>query len=372
MNDAKEVEIVPFNQEQTEQYVKTWFANATDSIQDDSVSADGLLQELRNKPQIQGLTQNPLLLSLLCSLYQEKGLTLPARRCQIYEKAVDCMLSVWSRNRKPLSEGRVKAKIRLLEELAYHFSCEGREIFLLDDLLDRIQEYLQSKKALTDFSDAEAIITELSEEDGILQKLEREGGKYLFLHRTFQEYLTASYLNRAENGIDLAREHFWDYDWHETLSLLAGLMKDPIPLLQAITDEKDDIFSSLLLLAGRCIAECKEFTHSLVINILNEIYKLWQSYPSIGFIRSTVVALGKMNPQMCKRLQEALHDEANDVRWQAAVALGEISSEQAVPALIQALSDEYSSVRGRAAVALGKIGSEQAVPALSQALSDEN
>jgi predicted NACHT family NTPase len=145
MKDAKEVEIVPFSQKQTQEYIEIWFENAVGYI-DDSVSAKGLIQELRNKPQIGGLAQNPLLLSLLCSLYQEKGLMLPARRTQVYEKAVDCMLQKWSQNRKPQSEGKIRAKVRLLEELAYHFSCEGKEIFSSDELYDWIEEYLQAKK----------------------------------------------------------------------------------------------------------------------------------------------------------------------------------------------------------------------------------
>ena len=141
---AKEIEIVPFSQKQTEEYIKTWFTNGAGYI-DDSVSADGLIQELRHKPQIGGLAQNPLLLSLLCSLYQEKGLTLPAQRVQVYEKAVDHMLSKWSQNRKPLSEGKIRAKVRLLEELAYHFSCQGKDIFSADELYERIEVRVERK-----------------------------------------------------------------------------------------------------------------------------------------------------------------------------------------------------------------------------------
>jgi predicted NACHT family NTPase len=72
VNDAKEVEIVPFSDRQTEAYINNWFTNAAPYLEDDSVSAEGLITELANKPQIQGLSKNPLLLSLLCSLYQTK------------------------------------------------------------------------------------------------------------------------------------------------------------------------------------------------------------------------------------------------------------------------------------------------------------
>ena len=377
--DAKEVEIVPFSQKQVEQYVETWFTNAAGSINNDSVSADGLLRELRNKPQIRGLTQNPLLLSLLCSLYQEKELMLPARRCQIYEKAVDYMLSKWSQNRRPQSQGKIIAKIRLLKELAYHFTCKGVEIFSSDELFDGIEEYLQSERATTVFknSDTDELMAELSEEDGILLQLEKNGERYLFLHRTFQEYLTASYLNRAiqrnqSDGIDLAREHFWEYDWHETLSLLAGLMKDPVPLLQAITDEKDDIFSSLLLLAGRCIAECEENSHPLIAEVIERIYGLWRYHPSLGFIKLTVVALGQANSQMLERLETAVHDENREVRLWTVMAFGKIGDEQAVDVLIQELNHEDYEVRYYAAEALGEIGSKQTVDALIQMLKDED
>lgn len=74
-----------------------------------------------------------------------------------------------------------------------------------------------------------------------VHKLNPDDDHYLFLHRTFQEYLTACYLARAEDGIERAKEHCWEYDWHETISLMAGLMKEPLPLLQAIKDEKSGI-----------------------------------------------------------------------------------------------------------------------------------
>ncbi|GBE90945.1 HEAT repeat domain-containing protein [Nostoc cycadae] len=369
--DAKEVEIVPFSQKQTQDYIETWFANAADYIEDDSVSAQGLIAELEHKPQIGGLAQNPLLLSLLCSLYQEKGITLPARRIQVYEKTVDYMLSKWSQNRNYSSDGEIEAKRRLLEEIAYSFSASDQEIFSSSELYEQIKKIYQ----VQDDKVIDKAMTELTQEYGILQKLNREGNDYLFLHRTFQEYFTACYLKRVieqnqQQGIALAKKLFWRYDWHETLTLLTGLLKDPVILLQAIVNEKDDIFQTLLLLAGRCIAEIPDKPASSITNIISKIYKFWRRYPNVSFINSTVIALGKSNSQICDELKKALNHSSRYVRSKAAEALGNIGNPQAVDALISALNDSDSDVRSKAAEALGNIGNLQAVDALISALND--
>lgn len=80
--------------------------------------------------------QSPLLLSLICSLYQTKGLTLPARKTQVYDKAVDYMLSKWGVKegdirRDLVAEGMGKKyfKRKLLEAIAYNFSCQQQEVY---------------------------------------------------------------------------------------------------------------------------------------------------------------------------------------------------------------------------------------------------
>jgi phage terminase Nu1 subunit (DNA packaging protein) len=225
---VKEVEIVPFSQEQTEDYVERWFRNAAGYLNDDTVSVSSLIQELRNKPQIRGLAQNPLLLSLICSLYQEQGVTLPARRWQVYEQAVRYMLGKWSKKRNPeLEDAWICAKTELLEELAYQFSCDGKEIFTLRELRHKIDKYLRSENASSDFRDknASCLIKELSEQDGILQKLHEDCDNYLFLHRTFQEYFTAKYIDQHWQVEKLATEYLIDYRWQEVFLLVAGLMQ---------------------------------------------------------------------------------------------------------------------------------------------------
>ncbi|MGK7885352.1 MAG: NACHT domain-containing NTPase [Crocosphaera sp.] len=307
IDGGKEVEIVPFDDEKTADYIKTWFNYAAGKIEDDTVSADGLINELKNKPQIQGLAQNPLLLSLLCSLYQSKGLILPARRTQVYAKAVNYILSQWSKdNQRNLSEeGWVIAKQNLLEFLAYEFSCKNQEVFSGKELSSKIDQYL-NKTDKREFKQKTAteLIKELTEDDGIIQTLSAEGNQYLFLHRTFQEYFTASYLKEKiekneKEGLKLIKAHFWEYDWHETIILVAGLLKNPIPLLKKLQREKDDIFKTMLLLSGSCLTECFDEARNesqydaLVQGIIDDIFKFWQKYPDVDFITIVILLLEK-------------------------------------------------------------------------------
>ncbi|MFW9265327.1 NACHT domain-containing protein [Nostoc sp. CALU 546] len=341
ITEAKEVEIVRFNEKQINRYINIWFNNAEEHSSDQSVSAPQLIRGLRSKAQIRGLAQNPLLLSLICRLYQNKGLML-AQRCQVYEKAVEYILEKQNR-RYSQQKFSKEAKMQLLEELAYHFTCAEQDTFEADDLNQWIEEYLHGDQVHSEFKGATTheLITVLSEEDGILRKLYEDGNQYLFLHYTFQEYLTAKYLvrqakDRAKDGIELAKAHFWEYDWHETLSLMAGLMKDPLPLLEKITKEKDDIFRTHLLLAGRCIAECREsfLKTGLVTKTIEQIYEFWEVYPEADFIQSIIEAIAQVCSKTAEKLRQAINHEDWYVQLSAAKAVAAIGDAQSVRSLI--------------------------------------
>lgn len=412
--EVKEVEIVPFTDKKTAEYIKTWFVNAEGYLENDLVSAAGLIEELKNKPQIQGLAQNPLLLSLICSLYQTQDLILPAKRNEVYKQAVDYMLRDWVENRKlvSVSGGKRIAKIRLLEIVAYELSCREEEIFIFqeEDFFNVLERYLRHEEVSTIFqqSNSDELMIELCEEDGIIQKFHEKGDQYLFLHRTFQEYFTACYLHQRikknqEDGIALVKAHFWDHDWHETIILLAGMMSDASLLLEAILQEKDDIFATLLILASNCLAESKNIQDSLINQIVDKLYNVWQRDFSLEYINKTMVTLGKTFPVMRRRLENALKDlpwYVRDSKFNAAGLLGEIGNPESIPALSAALDDSEKRIkgyaeddikeikrerkpipdfeldlhkeklfRGWALKALGEIGNSEALPTIIRALN---
>jgi HEAT repeat protein len=91
---------------------------------------------------------------------------------------------------------------------------------------------------------------------------------------------------------------------------------------------------------------------------------------------SAALALGQIGPAAVPALIEALKDEDKNIRSSVALAMGMISpkAKAAVPALIEALKDEDKEVRFSAALALESIRSEAkaAVPALIETLKDED
>ncbi|MFC1812581.1 HEAT repeat domain-containing protein, partial [Thermodesulfobacteriota bacterium] len=380
LENIKEVEIVPFNQTQIKNYADKWFENAASTIQDNTVSPDVFLKDLRDKPQIWGITQIPLLLSLLCRLYLDNNLTLPARKVDVYEKAIDHMLGEWSNKRKPKTEWMIVPKTELLEELAYDFTREGKQIFSANELYDWFDTYLKRDDIPKDFRNSNPIelLDELSEDDGLLLGLDKQNKRYIFLHRTFQEFLTASYLKKLiqknqSNGLELVRKRLWLHYWHETITLLSGLMEDPIPLIQAIAgeDEKDDIFFTRLILAGRCVAECDDNYQRYFQNILESIFNLWMGDYSLTY-RTIVNSIARSSSQMLGIFIGSLTHPKFDVRKRAVEALGDIGSEQSVEHLSNSLKDGDRILKIESAWALSKIGSDKAIKPLIRALKDHN
>ncbi|MDZ8083153.1 MAG: HEAT repeat domain-containing protein [Nostoc sp. DcaGUA01] len=411
ITEAKEVEIVRFNEKQIKQYINIWFSNTEEHSSDESVSASQLIRELGSQAQIKVLAQNPLLLSLICSLYQNQELIL-TRRCQVYEKAVEHILEKWNSKQNYIFSQRAfskEAKMQLLEEVAYHFTCAEQKTFDADDLNQRIEDYLGGNHVHSEFKGATTheLITALSEQDGILQKLYEDRNQYQFLHYPFQEYLTAKYLvrqtkNGAKDGIELAKAHFWEDYWHETLSLMAGLMKDPLPLLENITKVKDDIFRTHLLLAGRCIAECKEnfLEKPLFTKTIEQIYEFWKVYPEADFIQSIIEAIAQVCSRTAEKLRQAINHEDWYVQLSAAKAVAAIGDRDSVrylinhknpfaqkiaidflvdsadvdivKTLIEIARNEKNTffVQNRALLALRRIGSADAKEALSAIAND--
>ena len=130
------VEMADFTPEQVQRFITNWFG-------DEPALGEQMLAEL-GKSENEGileLTQNPLLLTLLCIAYEET-LAFPARRVEVYEDAIDALLRKWDTSRRikrdeiyrKLSLGR---KRQMLARIAYETFRQG-EYFIPQRKLEKM------------------------------------------------------------------------------------------------------------------------------------------------------------------------------------------------------------------------------------------
>ena len=236
-----EVEVANFQPLQISQFAQRWFAG-------NSRHTDLFLRKVEENRPIQELATNPLLLTLLCLVFDEFG-DFPTNRSELYREGLDVLLKKWDAKRnierhqiyKNLSMQR---KEDLLAQVACTTFHQGDYFFRQVDLERYITDYIRNlPKAHTDEEslqiDSEAIIKAIESQHGLF--VERAKGIYSFSHLTFQEYLAARelvYNGKSETLAFLAGK-ITDRRWHDILRLAVGMMRSADELLQLIKDQCD-------------------------------------------------------------------------------------------------------------------------------------
>jgi hypothetical protein len=371
---AKKVELTVFTEQQIQDYA-TAYLGSEQAWERFSASLGG-------HPGTGALAENPLLLSLLCYLFARGRLKLPATRAELFEEAVEERLT--ARSCKTEKDDRH----RLLEEVAFHtFFCQRRKDEISEGMLLSLARKVGVKQ------DGSLLKDEVLQ-SGLLSK--NGPNSYAFLHPRFQEYFAAAALKRrAEEELKGRRwlfagktyscqtchtvlapfsHYFWHADWHDTITLLAGLLEDATPLLKRVQAERDDVFRQMLTLAACCLGSARETEQKVAREIVEAVCQEWRK--ALGEHRSFgTEALGALSKgrqekgaeQVRACLCAELKDENGVVR-KAAEALGELQDPRAVALLCEALKHEDVFVRRAAAQALGELGDPGAVrPLLSAA-----
>lgn len=279
----REVEVVAFESEQIGLFISAWFRSlkyldskceSDPSLTTAEKSAGKLYDLLRDNPSLLALARIPLLLTFICLLASEPD-TLSSRRADLYNEILGRLLQgAWRDKSDPNIERREK-KLEVLREVAWHFAG-GRNEGKWSDLMSgtELAQVIAKVPRWIDLRrDGDPLdltgLEILSERDGVLVRAgdaQYPGGElnvpYLFLHRTFHEFLVADFLAKqsAKKWLIVVRKHCWDRDWDDVIVLLAGLLKSEgvMLLLRTLLDQKNDAFNTMLLLAGRCLGEVKQ------------------------------------------------------------------------------------------------------------------
>ncbi|GAK49434.1 GUN4-like family [Candidatus Moduliflexus flocculans] len=246
---AQVLEVLPFAQTQVEQFIQNWYVakKLNEYGKDDrgvrqeaKRDAHDLLHRLEERPHLQALTVNPLLLTMIANVHNYRGV-LPEKRVNFYHEICEVFLGQW-RQAKGISDRLdVRQKREVLQPLAEEMmACKTRAIAAPDALAVIAPHLIQMGVAERDVP---AFLDDIQASSGLL--VEQEAGVWSFAHLTFQEYLCAAYWKETGQA-DQWSSADWqtliedkDNWWHETLRLYAA-QRDATPLVNACLQLRTD------------------------------------------------------------------------------------------------------------------------------------
>jgi len=205
-----EVEVADFDDDQIADVSGKWFR-----CKQDEVKAERFLEKLKANPPIRELASSPLLLTLLCLVFEDSG-DFPANRAELYQNGVDVLLKKWDSKRnierdqvyKKLS---LKRKEDMLSQIAYCTFKSGNYFFKQKDVERQIREFIENLPgASTDEEtlnlDSEAVLKSIEAQHGLF--VERARSIYSFSHLTFHEYFAAREI-KEKSYINVLSEHLF-------------------------------------------------------------------------------------------------------------------------------------------------------------------
>ena len=221
-----EVEIAAFDDAQIVQFLRNWFHSTLD---EKSKTVQKFCEILHNSTTSgpQELTHNPLLLTLLCFIY-DTSQNLPRNRAILCEESLDLFMNKWLLEkrvqRNPIYQDlNLPIEKAMLSELAYQGFEANRLFFSKEEVVDKIKTFLQENLNAPASLDGEGVLKAIEIQQGIL--VEPTQNVYSFSHLTFQEYLTAQYIDDHHQVANHVANHLLDQRWRDVFLLVAGLMR---------------------------------------------------------------------------------------------------------------------------------------------------
>ena len=276
-------ELADFSLEQVATFAKKWFVATAPNPESGTTKAQQFLEQLhrRENQPIRELLTTPILLNLVCSVFQER-LSFPTKRARLYEEGLDILLLRWDRSkgiqRDILYQNLSLAnKIKLLSQIAADYFQQGEFFFNKRELIQIISDYLLTLPNTNSDPenlrlDSEAILRAIEVQHGLL--VERARGVYSFSHLTFQEYLTARKIVSSSSKDELHQSlqnlasKIFNPQWREVILLTVSELPQADYLIEQLKIQLD-----LLIYKESYLQEFLEFINSRA-NSLVVTYKI--------------------------------------------------------------------------------------------------
>ncbi len=248
-----EVEMADFDDDQIQSFADKWFK--TQEKNPESTTGEMFWKELESRKPVKELAANPLLLTLLCLEFHDSS-AFPQSRSELYDRALNVLLSKWDGQRRILRGEEVykglslKRKETLLGQLAMYTFERGDYFFKEKVATQQIEQYIRNLPGAKEDPaalevDSRAVLKSIESRHGLLS--ERATGIYSFSHLTFQEYFTAKNIldlsNPAaqESALGQLVAHIGEKRWKEVVFLVVEGLDNADYLLKLMKQRIDFI-----------------------------------------------------------------------------------------------------------------------------------
>jgi len=214
--------------------------------------AQNLLDQLQdpNRPELQELAKNPLLLNMLTTFHRfDVGLELPRRRIELYKNICKLQLEDRPRARGIKMLLPFEKSQGILQKIALNL-LEGNGLSIkqsnLLSFLEKQPIFDQEEVAPKDFLKQTETVSELL--------VQRDLGEYEFPHLSFQGYFAAAYLEQqGETAYETVLQNWEKASWRETILFYTAQLspKHFTEMLELVSEFKTDAVK----LAYDCLRE---------------------------------------------------------------------------------------------------------------------
>ncbi len=238
----------PMDTKQIDQFIEQWHM----AIGDDSCSlpktekenlpqlAQKLRKTLANRAQLGELASNPLLCAMICALHHRYKRELPNNRIRLYKLCLETLLDGRDAERGvdmgdyKLALGRIPEIQPYLSRVAYWMMRHDQSVISRVELRRQLQ--LPDSEIIT-----VQLVNYLAERSALLQEQAKD--EFDFVHRSFQEYLTAErIIHDGDTLIEIFMERAQERRWRDTIKLTAGLGTE---------QDKKNLLSALINLSNQ-------------------------------------------------------------------------------------------------------------------------
>ncbi|MFI6388836.1 NACHT domain-containing protein [Nonomuraea sp. NPDC050540] len=216
-----------------------------------------LVSALDTAPHLQALATSPLLCAMLCALNLDRHSSLPPDRMGIYRAALEMLLERRDVERGVIVDAvpylDIDSKLQILQYLAWRMSLNGRTELDSETAIRQISERV--KMLALPEEDPKSILEYLTNRSSVVREV--APSRISFVHRTFQEYLTArEAAEQGDVGLLVDKAHL--DTWRETVVMAAG--HGNLPTRTALVEgilhraEREQRYARRLrLLAAACV-----------------------------------------------------------------------------------------------------------------------